>query len=203
MSQILDFTRDYILENEYVQIAPVDDDSGKLLYEVSQEKEIWTYFLESDRGDGDLEKYFQSTLIKRIAKKEYAFVFYDKIKNAYAGTTRFYDYNPVLKTIKLGHTWIGQNFQGTLLNKYIKYLLFQFVFEELALERIGFGVHGENKRSLAAMTSVGCIKEGVLRSFLPSINQEERTDIILFSITKKDWFENVKSTLNHKLKYKL
>jgi RimJ/RimL family protein N-acetyltransferase len=126
-------------------------------------------------------------------------VVFDKIKKQYTGTTRFYDYSSELKTIKLGHTWYGKDFCGTGLNKRCKHLLFQFAFEILELERVGFGAHSENKISIAAMKSVGCKEEGLLRNFIPSLNGKGRADIILLSILKDEWFEKVKTELKHKL----
>lgn len=117
----------------------------------------------------------------------------------YAGTTRLYAYSEDLKTIKIGHTWYGEKFRGTGLNKHCKYLLFEFVFEKLKLERIGFGAHTDNKISIAAMESVGCKKEGVLRHFIPSLDGKGRTDIILLSILKSEWMNTTKSKLQHKL----
>jgi len=70
------------------------------------------------------------------------------------------------------------------------------------VERIGFGVHGENLRSVAALKKVGCKQEGVLRSFLPTINDESRTDLLLFSVLKNEWFNITKAELYRKLKNK-
>ena len=69
----------------------------------------------------------------------------------------------------------------------------------MELERVGFGAHAENKVSIAAMKSVGCKEEGVLRNFMPSLNGKERADIILLSILKDEWFEKVKTELKAKL----
>ena len=195
----LDYSQDYILEDDYVKLMPLKIEHIEYLLNVSKEHNLWTYFLEKGNGLKNLTNYIASTVHNRKHQKEYPLVVFDKIKKQYAGTTRFYDYSSELKTIKLGHTWYGKDFRGTGLNKRCKYLLFQFAFETLELERVGFGAHAENKVSIAAMKSVGCKEEGVLRNFMPSLNGKERADIILLSILKDEWFEKVKTELKAKL----
>ncbi|WP_339893074.1 GNAT family protein [uncultured Algibacter sp.] len=195
----LDYSQDYILEDDYVKLMPLKIEHIEYVLNVSKEHNLWTYFLEKGNGLKNLTNYIASTVHNRKHQKEYPLVVFDKIKKQYAGTTRFYDYSSELKTIKLGHTWYGKDFRGTGLNKRCKYLLFQFAFETLELERVGFGAHAENKVSIAAMKSVGCKEEGVLRNFMPSLNGKERADIILLSILKDEWFEKVKTELKAKL----
>lgn len=180
------FSKDYVLENKRVMLRPLKtEDIGNLL-KLSKEPDLWTYFLEKGNGLENLTKYIEATVKNRKLDKEYPFIVFDKVKNEYAGTTRFYNYSSALKTIKLGHTWYGKKFRGTGLNKYCKYILFQFAFDKLGLERVGFGAHIENKISIAAMKSIGCSEEGVLRNFIPSLDGKGRTDIVLFSILKKN-----------------
>ena len=195
----LDYSKHYVLEDDYVKLIPLKIEHIEYLLNVSKEHNLWTYFLEKGNGLKNLTNYIASTVHNRKHQKEYPFVVFDKIKKQYAGTTRFYDYSSELKTIKLGHTWYGKDFRGTGLNKRCKYLLFQFAFETLELERIGFGAHAENRVSIAAMKSVGCKEEGVLRNFMPSLNGKERANIILLSILKDEWFEKVKTELKAKL----
>lgn len=198
MSELV-FSENYILENSRVKLCPLKLEYLEVLLEISKEPNLWTYFLEKGDGLENLKSYILDTINKRELKKEYAFIVYDKQKQKYAGTTRFYDYSVELGTIKLGHTWYGKEFRGTGLNKHCKYLLFEFAFEELKVERVGFGAHIQNKVSIQAMKSVGCKEEGVLRNFIPAIIGEGRADIVLLSILKKEWLENVKSELQQKL----
>lgn len=197
--ETLNFSKDYILEDDVVRLRPLKKEDVGHLLEVSNESSVWKYLTENGHGIDNLTKYVLSTLNNRKFKKEYPFIVFDKIKNEYAGTTRFYDYSDALKTIKLGHTWYGEKFRGTGINKHCKYLLFEFAFEKLQVERVGFGVHIENKVSISAMESAGCKKEGVLRNFIPSIDGKGRADIVLLSILKNEWKDIVKSELKTKL----
>lgn len=197
-----DFDKDYILENKTVRLSPLALEHIDFLRVISNDDCIWTYFLENDKGTNNLTKYIESAIENRKAFREYPFVVFDKRTNEWAGMTRLYDWIESLKTLKLGHTWYGKNFQGTGLNKHCKYLLFEFAFEHIEAVRIGFGVHGENIRSLKALEGVGVKKEGVLRDFLPCVHQKGRVDLVQLSILRKEWLDNVKNDLQQKIKPK-
>ena len=190
---------DFILENKHVLLRPlVAEDENYLLKFSLEEPEIWTYSLISGAGNEALKTYLQSAILARQAGIEYAFIVWDKTTNQYAGSTRFYDIQVRNKTLQLGYTWYGKQFQGTAINKSCKYLLLEFAFEKLAVERVEFRADFRNKRSIAAMKSIGCIEEGVLRSNCADSNDGRRDSIIL-SILKSEWQETVKALLAQKL----
>lgn len=196
---ILNFSEDYILENERVKLVPLERSHLTELIKISQDKTIWTYFFEKGFNIELLSNYINSAINYRTLKKEYPFVIYDKQNGQFAGSTRLYDYSNELKIIKIGHTWLGKNFQGTKLNKNAKYLLFDFAFKKLHVERIGFGAYSDNMVSIKAMESVGCKTEGYLRHMFPSINGIGRTDAILMSILKDEWNDSARIQLKNKL----
>ncbi|RDY60098.1 GNAT family N-acetyltransferase [Flagellimonas nanhaiensis] len=193
------FTKDYVLENDRVRLVPLEEEHFELLQDIAREKELWTYFLGKSNGYADFERYVKNALEGRTAKKEYSFAVFDKRHKKYAGSTRFFDYDADLNTIRLGYTWYGKDFRGSGLNKNCKYLLFRFAFEQMGFERIGLGAHAENKVSLAAMRSVGCIQEGVVRNLFPSIRGQGRSHAVLLGILKKEWFNTAKENLKNKL----
>ena len=195
-----DFSQEYILEDEYVKLSPLKEAHTAELELLSEDAGIWTYFLDKGQGGKDFEHYIGLAFEAQKKQKEYPFVVFDKRKQALAGMTRFYEYSYELGTIKLGHSWYGKDFRGTGINKHCKYLLFAFAFERLGLERIGFGAYASNTVSLAAMRSVGCKQEGVLRNLFPAIEGEGRTDCALFSILKDEWKEGAKLALREKLR---
>ena len=74
------------------------------------------------------------------------------------------------------------------------------MFETLGLYRVGFGASAENLISIRAMESVGCKKEGLLRSFLPNVKGDGRTDIVLLSLLREEWQQYARAALKAKLK---
>ena len=195
-----DFSSDYVLENDFVLLRPLKkDDLSNLLYFSLNEPEIWKYSLVRVGGEENLKQYISTAIQAREEKKEYPFIVFDKRKNVYAGSTRFYDIQLSSKTLQLGYTWYGKHFQGTGLNKHCKFLLLEFAFEKMLMERVEFRADNKNEKSIAAMKSIGCVVDGVLRS--NSITAEGgRRDSIVLSILKDEWNGSVKSGLIAKLK---
>lgn len=187
---------DLILENEAVLLRPLlETDFDNLLDFSVNEPDTWKYSLVPANGKENLENYIQIALAAKERKKEFPFIVFDKKSGKYAGSTRFYDINIAYKTLQLGYTWYGVAFRGTGLNKHCKLLLLQFAFETLEVERVEFRADNDNKRSIAAMKSIGCKEEGILRNHMPTYNSDVRRDTIILSILREEWFGNVKQCL--------
>lgn len=191
---------DYLLEDEAVLLRPLrEDDHENLLPFALHEPNLWQYSLITAAGKDGLRNYMQIALNERMQGKEYAFIVFDKRTNEYAGSTRFYDINIPFQTLQLGYTWYGKKFQGTGLNKHCKYLLLSFAFEVADMIRVEFRADNNNARSIAAMKSIGCKVDGVLRSNMPTRNADIRRDSIVLSILRDEWFGGVKENLIKKL----
>ena len=198
---IFDFKTDYILEDERVILSPLESKHfEELLHFSENEPEIWDYsVLHSDAaGKENLKKYIDFALSCREKGSEYGFIVFDKLKNAFAGSTRFYNIDLEEKTLEIGYTWYGKEFQGTRLNKHCKFLLLEFSFEKIGIERVGFSADSDNSKSIAAMKSIGCTVEGILRK---NVKKPEggRRDSIILSILKDEWNQQVKQNLKNKL----
>ncbi len=195
-----DFSKNYILEDDVVQLRPLKVEDVSHLLDIANEPGIWEYSFVNGEGEENLTAYIKSAIDQRNAKKEYPFVVYDKIKKQYAGSTRYCEITPALSAIRLGYIWYGKAFRGTGLNKHCKYLLFQFAFETMGAERIGMGAYIENTISIGAMKSVGCKEEGILRGIFPALDGKGRTDGVLLSILKDEWLTEEKIKLQAKLR---
>jgi len=198
----INLSADHILENENVLLRPLLVSDFEILLEFSEkEQDLWKFSLVTAAGKENMKQYLKTALDGRSQKKEYPFIIYDKRKNSYAGSTRFYDILPDYKTLQLGFTWYGKQFQGTGLNKNCKYLLLEFAFEKWQVERVEFRADNDNARSIAAMKSIGCKIDGVLRSNMPK-RDGGRRDTIILSILNHEWKNEVKEMLGSKLKSK-
>jgi RimJ/RimL family protein N-acetyltransferase len=190
-----DFSTDYTLENDLVQLRPLKyEDWEHLLIFSLNEPEIWKFSLARVDGEENLKKYIRTTLDARAAMKEYPFIVYDKKAKRYAGSTRFYDIQLPFQTLQLGYTWYGKDFQGTGLNKNCKYLLLEFAFEKMNMLRVEFRADNKNERSKAAMKSIGCVEEGVLRQNVPN-GHGGRRDSVVLSILSSEWKSHIKNDL--------
>jgi RimJ/RimL family protein N-acetyltransferase len=194
-----DFSKDYILEDDFVLLRPLQaSDFENLLVFSLHEPDLWKYSLVQAGGADNLRNYLKLALAAREAKKEYPFIVFDKRQGKYAGSTRFYDIQLNNQSLQLGFTWYGKQFQGTGLNKHCKFLLLQFAFESMQMERVEFRADNTNERSIRAMKSIGCVPEGVLRSHGRRPDGSRRDSIVL-SILKDEWENQVKRELGEKI----
>lgn len=190
---------DIFLENDLVLLRPLkESDFDELLVYSENEPEIWSFNALGANGSENLQKYITTAIENRTKGMDYPFVVIDKKTNKIAGSTRYYSINAFYKTLEIGFTWYGKQYQGTVLNKNCKYLLLEYAFEKLGAERVGFRANNLNKRSINAMKSIGCVEEGVLRNFAIDA-KGERIDAIVLSILKEEWFTTVKNNLKNKI----
>jgi RimJ/RimL family protein N-acetyltransferase len=140
------FNQDLVLEDERVLLRALQNSDVEHLLEISlNEPETWEYSLVKGNGKENLINYIQLAIVARENKTQFPFIVFDKKLGKYAGSTRFYDINLEFKTLLLGFTWYGKQFRGTGLNKHCKYLLLQFAFETLGMERVEFRADNKNK----------------------------------------------------------
>jgi RimJ/RimL family protein N-acetyltransferase len=194
-----DFSKKIILEDERVILRPLENaDSVNLLSFSVEEPDLWQYSLVQAIGEEGLRNYLYIAIEAWEGRREYPFIVFDKLFNRYAGSTRFYDIQLSNKCLQIGYTWYGRQFQGTGLNKHCKYLLLEFAFENMGMERVEFRADSQNERSIAAMKSLGCKVEGILRSTGLRTDGNRRNSIVL-SILKDEWESSVKTSLRKNL----
>lgn len=195
---LFDTESNICLENDRVLLRPLTMGDVKHLLPFSlQEPELWTYSLQQGGGEENLRKYMTQALADRTKGSSYPFIVYDKKMGEYAGNTRFYDIQPVHNTVQLGYTWYGKAYQGTGLNKHCKNLMLTYAFDRIGVDRVEFRADANNARSIAAMKSLGCTVEGILRSNCAS--PTGRRNSIVLSILKDEWDGGLKDKLRDAL----
>jgi RimJ/RimL family protein N-acetyltransferase len=194
----LDFTSQIELENDRVLLRPLVQNDFDVLLDFSlNEPELWTHSLIPANGAENLKTYIELALDDKKNKRAFPFLVLDKTTKKVAGSTRFYDYQAYHNTVQLGFTWYGKEFQGTGLNKNCKYLLLEYAFNHLGLDRVEFRADNNNKKSIGTMKSIGCTEEGVLRSNCAS--RAGRRNSIVLSILKHEWDEKIGAELKAKI----
>ncbi len=195
----INFNKKYVLENEFVRLRPLKVSDFEHLLEYSiHEPELWRFNSGGANGAENLEKYVKNAIRQREDQNEYPFIVFDKRKNKYVGSTRFYNFKPFNNTVDLGYTWYGKQSHGDGTNKNCKYLVLEFAFESIGVERVGFAASNLNKRSINAMKSIGCTVEGVFRNYCLD-NYGNRIDAIFLSMLKDEWYKNIKKDLTIKI----
>jgi RimJ/RimL family protein N-acetyltransferase len=184
---VFDTSIDVILEDERVLLRPlVQADVANLSAYVKDESTLWKYALTPITTDQEFEQYIATAVETRQLKSAYPFIVFDKLKNKYVGSTRFYDIQLNNSSTQFGYTWYSESTWGTGLNEHCKLLLLEFAFETIGFERVEFRADNRNKRSIAAMQKIGCTVEGILRNHLPTSDGTRRDSIVL-SMLKEEW----------------
>ncbi len=196
---MLSFPDNIVLENERVLLRCLQHTDMKYLLPFAlQEPDTWIYSHISPAGEEGMNNYIQAAISAQIAEREYPFIVFDKDRNHYAGSTRFYDIQLENLTTQLGYTWYGEQFRRTGLNRHCKLLLLTYAFETWGMERVEFRADVRNERSIHAMKAIGCTVEGILRSNCISAQGGRRSSIVL-SILKEEWLNKVKENLIKKI----
>ena len=104
----------------------------------------------------------------------------------FVGTTSFYEISEVLRSIAIGHTWIGRRFWRTGVNRESKLIMLSRAFEDLGAERVVWHTDIRNDRSQAALARLGATREGVLRHHRIRRDGSWR-DTVQYSMLRAEW----------------
>jgi len=89
----LNFSNDYILENERVLLRPLRPEDFENLKEFAiNEPDLWEYSLLPADGLENMKIYLDAAFADKKKETAYPFIVFDKKTNRFVGSTRFYDY---------------------------------------------------------------------------------------------------------------
>ncbi len=105
---------------------------------------------------------------------------------ALAGTTSFYEIDPALRSLAIGHTWIAKRYWRTGINTESKLIMLTRAFDDLGAERVVWHTDIHNLRSQTAIERLGASKEGVLRHHRIRRDGSWR-DTVQYSMISAEW----------------
>ena len=187
------FKEEIILENKIARLTPLSESDFAELDKIAYDPRIWEWGMNNLVNAADLKNYISTALEERLTKASYPFLIYDKQMNCVAGSTRFGSISIPNKRVEIGWTWIHPKHHGTGLNKACKYLLLQFAFEVLKVNRVELKTDVLNQQSRKAILKIGATEEGIFRKYQITSTGRVR-DSVFFSIVDTEW-ENIKSTI--------
>ena len=174
------------LENDFVKLTLLDLSNYKHLFDISQQENLIQFSPSDISTPEKLKDYVQTAVDGYYHKITIPFLIFDKIKNEYAGSSRFGLINRKNKNLHIGWTWIGNQFQGTGLNKHIKFLMLSYAFEELQFDKVEFRIDERNIRSRKAVEKIGATLEGILRKDTLMLDGYKRSTCC-YGILKAKW----------------
>ena len=174
------------LENEFVQLRPIEAGDIEQFRSIAFEPEIWRYFVFHIASEEDLAKFIQSSINDRAAGVRVALAIIARQANRIAGSMSFGNMAEPDGRLEIGWSWLGRDFRGTRINKWSKYLMLAYAFEELACERVEFKTDALNVRARKGLLKIGAKEEGTLRSY-NLMPDNRRRDAVYYSILKQEW----------------
>ena len=174
------------LENDYVKLSLLDLSNYKHLLSISKQDKLIQFSPSDISTEDKLKTYVQVAVDGYYHKTTIPFIIYDKTKEAFAGSTRFGLINWKNKVLHIGWTWIGKEFQGSGLNKQIKFLMLQYAFEMLGFDKVEFRIDERNYRSRKAVEKIGGTLEGILRNDTLMLDGFKRSTCC-YGILKEEW----------------
>jgi RimJ/RimL family protein N-acetyltransferase len=186
------------LENDRVKLSLLDLSNYERLIDVASESKLVQYSPSKIDTPEDLKAYVQTAVDGYYHKTIIPFIIYDKQKKAYAGSTRFGLINWHNKVLHIGWTWIGKEFQGTGLNKNMKFLMLQYAFEEFNFDKVEFRIDERNVRSRKAVEKIGATLEGILRNDTLMLDGFKRSTCC-YGILKEEWSDIKQAIFFHHL----
>jgi len=174
------------LESERALLRPLSLDDEQALQQVADDDSLWIYGLQDLSKPGELNKYIHQAISDRENGTSAVWVIIDRKTNKVAGCTRLAEISWKDERGQIGWTWIGRDFQGSGLNREMKFLILTYGFEVLGLNRIEFKADERNHQSRQALLGIGATREGVLRQHMKIHNGYIR-NTVFYSILKSEW----------------
>ena len=174
------------LENKRVKLMLLDLSNYKHLIEVAGETDLVHYSPSKIDTAEDLKAYVQNAVDGYYNKTKIPLIVYDKEKEAYAGNTHFMNIDWKNKVLEIGSTWIGKAFQGTGLNRQMKFLMLAHAFETMGFEKVEFRIDERNTRSRKAVEKIGAQLEGILRQNI-YLKDGFKRNTCCYGILKEEW----------------
>ncbi|MFK7813854.1 MAG: GNAT family N-acetyltransferase [Maribacter sp.] len=177
------------LENDSVKLSPLTLDNFLEIIEVASQEKLVQYSPSDIETPKSLKNYVEIALNQKNNGVSIPFIIFDKRKQQFAGSTRYMNINTKNKTLEIGSTWIGREFQGTGLNSQMKLLMLNYAFEELDFEKVEFRIDERNMASRKAVEKLGCTLEGVLRKNVYLLDGFKR-NTCCYGILREEWRAN-------------
>ncbi|HAR38038.1 MAG: GNAT family N-acetyltransferase [Bacteroidetes bacterium GWD2_45_23] len=180
----IDFNK--IFESDKIRLRPLCRDDKDAFTVMTRDKDLWIYFT-SDLSDPEILTQWVEDAINGFRNKtRLALTIIDSVNNQIIGSTSLGNISVRDQRVEMGWTWIRKDYQGKGINRQAKYLLLQYCFEELNLERVEFKTDVLNKAARKSLLGIGAIEEGILRSHT-LMTHNRRRDTIFYSILKAEW----------------
>jgi len=175
------------LEGRSIRLEPLTEAHVPALAEIGCVDRIWQFMVYGQiRNEDEMRKWVHNVLNGQAAGTDLPFAVIHLASGRVAGATRYMEIRPAHRSLEIGGTWYGLEFQHTVVNTESKYLLLQYAFETLGTIRVQFKADNRNERSLRAIERIGAKREGILRNHFILPDGVIR-DSVFYSVIESEW----------------
>ena len=175
-----------VLVNDIVTLRTMELTDIDAIFEAGNFSEIWTHLVVTIQSREDAARFVEQSLHNKNLGKEHPFVIIDNQTNRVIGGTKLMNPDLYHNTIEIGFSWLTPAYWRSPINSNCKYLLMQYCFEELHLNRIQIKADERNERSRNAIARLGATQEGILRDHMVRKDGTPRNTVI-FSVIRPEW----------------
>ncbi len=173
-----------MLKGEAVRLEPLAQEHAQGLYNRGRTESDWAYMPRSCFVDlADTRQWIDEAL---ATPGQLPFAIVETGKDKAVGSTRYLNIRPDHRSLEIGWTWLGQEWQRTAVNTQAKLLLLTHAFERLGCVRVEFKTDARNERSQRALERIGATREGVLRKHM-IVQANFVRDSVYFSVIADEW----------------
>ncbi|MEZ5567816.1 MAG: GNAT family protein [Halioglobus sp.] len=184
-----------VLRGEGIRLEPLNEEHAQGLYNRGRCAADWAYMPRTCFIDlADTRQWIAQAL---NAPHQRPFAIIETHKERIVGSTRFLNIRAEHRSLEIGWTWLGQEWQRTRVNTEAKLLLLTHAMERLGCVRVEFKTDARNQRSQQALERMGATREGVLRNHMIVQGNHVR-DSVYYSVIDTEW-PKVKKTLQRLL----
>jgi RimJ/RimL family protein N-acetyltransferase len=145
----MEFDLQPILKGTLVQLRPLVVEDFEVLYRAANDPLLWEQHPEPLRYRRDVfQKFFDGAI-----ESKGAFAAFDVASGRMIGSSRYYDYRPAEREVKIGYTFVAREFWGGGFNPEMKKLMLDHAFRHV--DRVLFEIGESNIRSQMAIGRIG------------------------------------------------
>jgi N-acetyltransferase len=174
----MNFNTQPILENEKVNLYPLQEKDFEALYSVASDPKIWEQHPNKDRWKKDVFRIF----FEGAMQSKGAFKIVDKATGNVIGSTRIYDYNEQENSIFIGYTFYATSYWGKGINHSVKALMLDYLFQFVS--HVYFQIGAENIRSQIAICRLGAKK--IAEQEVAYFGESPKLNFV-YRIEKEEW----------------
>jgi len=142
------------LETELVQLIPLQQGDFELLYHVASNPKVWQQHPNKDRWKEDIFRTFFEGAIESGG----AYRIVDRSTGQTIGSSRYYDYDALDNSIKIGYTFYNPEYWGRGYNPSVKRKMLEYIFNYVS--KVYFHIGAVNIRSQVSISRLGAVKVG-------------------------------------------